>query len=306
MFKFFFQNGDFIEDKSSFLGISLDTIFTVFITIAIFILGYYINRRIEINKEKRRIKELEEYFKELIVLLEQPLLKQKNSYLRFSQKLKEQNENHLFLEDVTDFKLDQIKEIDNKDLYTIFIKRKKADTSTKTDLFRKLRGSIDFAANSKKSIYDGFDKLMEFQEKFSSRYKQNIKIISEFFEGLLSHNHRHQISPQQDPFLAKFNQIRNEWINMSNQGIKYMDMFIAKDNYIEKLRMLCQNNIHDPRSVYLMKPTMECIYAYYDIVEMKKVYRRFFLLEARGLQKSIRDIKDSLSKFDKMSTIYSS
>jgi|GEM_PF-2651452 hypothetical protein len=47
LFKIVHQNGEFITKESSVFGISMDTIFTVLTTLAIFILGVMIERKIE-------------------------------------------------------------------------------------------------------------------------------------------------------------------------------------------------------------------------------------------------------------------
>ena len=54
--KIIYQNGEFTAKESSILGISIDTIFTVLTTLAIFIAGIIVERWIEASKEKKRLK----------------------------------------------------------------------------------------------------------------------------------------------------------------------------------------------------------------------------------------------------------
>src|SRR5437868_11615394 len=129
MFKIVYQNGEFYSEGSTFLGISIDTIFTVFVTIAIFVLGYIVARKIERKKEKDRLHELEDYFRKLVEMLEKPVESQKKSFLDFARVLKEEKEQHFEVANVAAFKLTYINEIDSKDLYTIFIRNKKGETS---------------------------------------------------------------------------------------------------------------------------------------------------------------------------------
>ena len=92
LLKIVYQNGEFSEDKSSIIGVSFDTIFTVVTTLFIFFLGYVVNRIIEEGKEEKRLNELEEYFIKLIELLEEPLMKQKNALVVLTKMLKQKKE----------------------------------------------------------------------------------------------------------------------------------------------------------------------------------------------------------------------
>src|ERR1043165_2338886 len=92
---------------------------------SIFILGYLINKLIENRKEKQRLNKLEEYFKNLIELLREPVKRQRKEFLNTSKTLKEKKEQHILLNEVSNFHVDQIKEINSKDLNSIFLKKQK-------------------------------------------------------------------------------------------------------------------------------------------------------------------------------------
>lgn len=101
-------------DKHLFWGISYDAWFTGLTPILIFILGYIVNEIVKKFNEQKRLKELEEYFRKLIELLNKPLNKQTKEFLKFSHSLKEKKEQILILNDVTNFHVEQIKDVNNK------------------------------------------------------------------------------------------------------------------------------------------------------------------------------------------------
>jgi len=297
LFKIVYQNGEFSEDKSSILGVSFDTIFTVVTTLLIFVLGFVVNRIIEINKENKRLKELEEYFIKLIELLEEPLMKQKEALVGLTKKLKQKIEQHYFVADITSFRVELIKEIDNKDLYDIFIKRKKGKTDTKTKLFQKIRGQIDFLDEVKKSIKISFEDLMHKSQKYDETYKDNLKITSEAFDNILTQNQLRGITPDQDPFLLSLDRIRAAWVQRGTEDTPFQDRYLAREHYLDPVQKLCRQSIADPRAVFVLKHIQESIYAFDNIEEVKYVYRRHFLQDARGIQKALIEMRNSLKGF---------
>ena len=298
--KIVYQNGEFISSESSIFGISLDTIFTVITTISIFIVGYIVNRKIEEKKETKRLKELEEYFETLIHLMESPVRKQVKALIRFSKILKEEKEQHYNFEDVSIYVLDQIHEIDNKDLYSIYLKRKAGSVPAKTKLFEVLRTKIAHIENIRNSLKDSFTLLDGLYQKYQDTYNTHLKVTSDAYDNMRSQNEQNNINPANDPFFHALDNIRGQWAALEQEGIEFQDRYIAKEHYIDPVRTLCTQSVADPRAVFVLKHIMECLYAYNNIEEMRSVYRRHFLLDARGLQKGLIEIQNTLEGFRKL------
>ncbi len=232
-------NGEFSQGKSSFLGVSPDTVFTVVTTVLIFVLGYVINNWVELRKEKNRLTELEDYFTKLIELLERPIRKQIDALVDFTNKLKEKKEQHYSLLDITTFQVELLREIDSKDLYAIFIKRKKGETSLKTELFGKLRGQIEHVDVVKKSIKSSLEDLMKKSEGYEHSYKESIKITSEAFDNMVSENRLRGVQLAKDQLLMGLDNIRAQWIAVGQDGIVFQDRYIARKHYLDPVKVLC-------------------------------------------------------------------
>ena len=71
----------------------------------------------------------------MLELLANPIELQKNSFLKFAKSLKEDKGQHMFIDNVSSLRMDVIKEIENKDLYTIFIRNKKAEINVHIQYF---------------------------------------------------------------------------------------------------------------------------------------------------------------------------
>ncbi len=290
------------DDKITFWGISADGWFTGLVPVLIFILGYIINKLIENQKEKKRLVELEEYFKQSVRLLQKPLNRQISEFVNMAHLLKEKKEQHLVLKDITNFHVEQIKEISNKDLYSIFIKNRKASISEKTELYSKLRAGIDFIDNVRKTMRDKFTMFWESYNKNQNEYKRNIEITDELFTEMVSRSNSNSIN--EDWLVSGIDQIRMKWISVKDKGVNYMDMYVAKELYLEPLRDLCKQNMRDPRTPVLIKYTMAAIYAFHNIDESKRFFRHQYTLDARALQKSQIEINNAIAKFDTLPRVY--
>lgn len=290
------------QDKSTFLGISGDGWFTGLVPVFIFIVGYIINKAIENRKERQRLNELEEYFKQSVRLLQKPLTRQIDEFLNISHLLKEKKEQHLVLKDITNFHVEQIKEISNKDLYSIYIKNREASILEKTELYSKLRAGIDFIDNVRKTMREKFMMFWESYNKNQNEFKRNIEITDEIFNDLIARSPSPSI--QADWLVSGIDKIRLNWISVKDKGIDYMDMYVAKELYLEPLRELCKQDMRDPRTAALLKYTMAAIYSFHNIDVAKAFFRQQYVLDARGLRKSQIEINKAIAKFDTIRRVY--
>lgn len=288
------------EVQQSFLGVSYDTIFTVFTTIIIFFLGYLVNRIIERRKERRRLIDLEDYFKKLVEMLDGPALKQRNALIQLANQLKQKKEGHVIVDDVTTFRVDLILEIDNQDLYTIYIKGRKGEMTLKTQEFQNLRGQLDYFSEIKDYIKSSFEELLKRTEKYNEIFRENLKLTGEAFDSIVASNQLNNITPAQDPFIVQLDTIRATWVQQNTPLIPFQDRFVTRQHYLDPLLVLCRANPADPRTPFFLKHCLECIYAFDNLNELNKVYRRHFLLDARNIHKGMILIKNSIKKFDAM------
>ena len=300
LFKLVFQDGEFISRNSTILGISMDTIFTVFTTLIIFFLGFFLNRINENRKNAHALKELKEYYLQLIELLKNPVNNQISSLVKFSKELREKVEQHYFVSDITNFRVDLIIAVDTKNLYEILVKRNKGEIKYKSKLFGKLLAGIYYIDEVKKSMKATFRDFITKYEVYDKNFKDNLKITSEAYDEWRTCNEQNNLHPAQDNFLLKLDRIRYIWINHNggnpNDGQAFQDRYIVKDYYLEPMLELCRNTSSDRRAIFLISHILECIYAFDNIEELKYVYRRHYLLDARGIQKAYIEINDAISK----------
>lgn len=294
MFKIIFENE---SDKNTFWGISIDTIFTVLTTLLIFILGYIITKKIERGKERKRLKELEEYFIKSIELLLTPIEKQKKSFLSFANILKEEKEQHFIIEDVADLRFEQIKNIDNKDLFSIFIKKISDKRNFKAELFSKLMTSLNYIETVKSNLKSDINDFFKRNESYKNNYKKNIKKINSILDEIINQKRKEDASPKNYPFLLKINNIRTNWIN-SPRNQPYTDLYNSFKYFIAPVQEEIRLNQTDEIISLLNDPIMECVYEFHNIKELNTFYRHHFVQQARELQKCQQTITTFLKEVE--------
>ncbi|HMT73285.1 MAG TPA: hypothetical protein PKA77_04415 [Chitinophagaceae bacterium] len=285
--------------KNTLLGISYDTIFTVLTTILIFILGYVIAKRIESRKERKRLLELEKYFLKNLEMLEKPVELQIKSLINTSKRLKNKREESLIVDDIIGLSGSFLNDTDNKDLYKIFVNNKKGDIQVKTELYRKLRASLDYIIAVKKGFLRDSLAYMKKSEGFSNKYKRNIKIVNDLLDDLIYERIKEKSHPENFPALYKIARIRTTWMDSSQTEDK-LDLFYSFTNFIKPVQEICKISQNDEIVGQIIKPVMECVYEYHNIVELRYFYRKHFVAEARELQRNHFEIKEVLKGFATM------
>lgn len=287
--KVVYDNGG--DEKSiSLLGVSADTIFTVLTSLFVFIIGYIINQRIERRKEKKRLRELKEYFVTLIELLEGPLNRQSLGLVDLSKQLKNSKDISLSFGVVAGFKVDLVKSINTEDLYKIFISEHK-DIPAQTQQFQTLLESIEYIAEVRKTIME-FDKIPLKIEKYSTVYNENLKAINSTIDEMIINHTVKNLTNADDPYLTDIVGLRLAWIGIDN----YRDRNISLNHFVEPLLQFFRGRANDVRSAIFLKHLLECLMAYQNIEHVKHVWEVDVTRYAHELQAHLSKIKSAISK----------
>lgn len=274
--------------------ISNDTIFTVIVTVSIFIFGYIVNRVIEKNKERNRLKQLYYYYVHLIQLLKAPIEKQAEALVKFALQLKIKEDSHIFVNTYSAFSLNLVTEISNEDLYQIFMNQKKGILEQRTDIYKKLNSNTIYLNRIERLIKQEFQSFVEKFESYNEKYKSHLQKTSEAFDRMLVSNSINDIRNEDDRFLMDLDQLRANWINNHEN---YRDIYVSREYYIDPLMTLCRQYQGDQRAIQILQDALNCVYAMDNLIETKWIYRREFTLTARKMRTALREILKSLEDF---------
>jgi len=289
----------FFLDKAGsdkFLGISIDTIFTALITIGIFILGFWLNKKNDERKEYDLLIEVRSYFLQLLDILIESTKKQLEAFGDFINELKEEKENDYVIQSYSGFTTYDIDQIPNEKLFKIFVYYKL--DSGKQDaikLFKEMITKIGLIRNISGSWQKQFQDFLESWKRVDEEYNRNARLVEDFINKTVHLAHKAgDIS--NDDFLKRFDTIVLNWQKMDN----HVDKFVMMKHLIEPLHKLCQETPKDTRTLDLVRPIMGCIYAFANKMKLNEVYIGLFTAYKTRLEEAKKGIKDSINAIEKL------
>lgn len=291
LFQFVFQTGEFVSDQSTLLGISLDTIFTVTVTIVIFFLGYTIQQKIESSKEDKRLSELEDYIKNLTRILSVSAMQQSEALMTFADQVRERKEQHFRLTYVPGFNLKLLVEIPNQDLYKIFVSRPPGLMAEKAERFTGIRKRIDFLSELKGDLKPNFEKLLEENKNYQRDYSEHFVALNQMLEAEISRNMAANRSRESDPLISGIEDARLRWVNKERHGVRFQDMFICNDEYLADAKRVIASYFEDSRASAFLYHIKGCQQAVASCISIKDLYANGFSKKGENIQAALLELE---------------
>lgn len=274
--------------QKSLYGISIDTIFTTFTTIIIFIIGYIINKIIENHNENRRLKELKDFFIVSVNALKNPINEHIILIDNLAKQIDERNLNSIHFKGVKGFYFSYISGLNQQDLYKAFIQKNR---KLKTKRFNHFKSMIDNIENLKTvpgDLKDSFNKYFECANKYLEVWNNNINFIGHKYDNYYHLIKSKNINPNDDQFFLEMDRLNYN----SSQIDDYINPFVAIDNYILPLKKIVQKYSNDPRSMELLPAIMKCESSFTEIENLKKYYSKLY----NDISINLKDINNSLNE----------
>lgn len=289
IFEIVFQEGSSIPKEYSFLGISVDTIFTVCVTIFIFFVGQLFKKWYDDNKEKERLKRINEFFKELVFSTQEDLLDLTSNISEFSEKLNEESETHLSFKYKKIYQLDILRRINYKDLFSIYLFDKAKIKSGEQVKLSRMLSKIEYLCEANSSLTRHHNEmkflLKEYKAKYNACYIDSHNV---FFQYLAQF-------PKDDKFINELYLIRCDWTKEPNSH----ELKVTFDKYLSPTLKLCYNYMKkDSRAANLHKYIYECVNSYENLTEVKKVYSKIFSDLAHEMNNSYNELFRNTNKLN--------
>ncbi|MGB2805587.1 MAG: hypothetical protein WBD64_11925 [Candidatus Zixiibacteriota bacterium] len=282
-----------LAGNETFWGVSRDTIFTTFVTILIFVLGYLIARYIERKKEKERLKQIRIYFLGIADRLINPIESLIKSYRQLSDTIADKKRHDFALGESHELYLDSIRTLSQVDLFTILIlDNKYGEEQLKSKHFKNVFDAFEFIRLQNERAKRNFAYFNSEQEKYSRQWNDNANSIARLFDNFVSANIRNNVPKSHDQFLANFDRICH-----SAQVKDDRNIYIVKEHLIDPLKEVCKEYKDDPRAMILLPFIIECRMAFDNIVNLKRLFSGSFDEEASKLEKIKHSFKESVAFF---------
>lgn len=292
----FYNNSDLISTAVNAAASLFGALISGGIAIWIFVKGNKYARKREREKEFERLQEVKIYFETLVSqLIGKPIDQQLKEILRFTSKLKQHRFQHTELRHPVTLSADHIKQIDHRDLFTIYVSGR--DIQLHTILLQELLAELDIIASMEQTLKSYANSYFEDFKRFESDFQTQSDGIQKLFREELSKAQSENITRKEDPFLGAMLIHFQTWMALQdNPSIEYRDPYVVNDSLLTPLLHLCDKYQGDPRTPTLGSFIVNAKFALENFDELRRFYRRAFLLSARQLVRSRIGIQEYLTK----------
>ncbi len=169
-------------------------------------------------------------------------------------------------------RITNLKNINNQDLYKIFVQKNALNRDQKISSFLKLEKSVALIEYVKKELRKDVTLIFKVYRKHEDEWGDKVQKIRSCYESLLIENLRDQRSADSDPFVAGLDSIFANWLENAEK-VNIRDLYYLRVNLIEPVKMLCNRHIIDPRTKDIISL---CTEAEVSFVNMDTLRNRLF------------------------------
>ena len=287
-----YQNFSIPSDK--ILGISVDTIFTTFITIFIFIIGYVINKYVENKKEKNRLNKLRDYYIYLVKQYLKPIENFIKSLDELIESISSTQYINIHFTGGKDLYFDKILNISHQDLYIIFVQNISKPEEEKYMHFNNFVNSFEYLKVVTKNTKEEFYKYHDNLNRFIKHWDENINQLGRYFESMMQQIKANNIDPITDNFFHQMDILRSRWVKLEN----FRNINIAMNNYLNPLNELCDQYPSDSRVLIITPLVANCSSAHKNILNIKQFYSDVFKETNNDLVQIKSQIEKAISFYE--------
>lgn len=301
MLRVIFNYGDnYFGNNTSLLSTYFPPILSGLIS---FLIAYYIfsrGKKKEKESEDEKLKELEGYFYAFFDPLNESIDLQVLYLVKFSHILKEKNNENYSLIIVSSLRIQRILDINEIDLFRIFILGKDGDNNVKNKHFRNLQNQLVLISEIIKRINENFNMFISKVEIYKNDYKNALMGLSQIYDQIYHMTKNQNPDFTGDIFFNKYMKIDSEIITKKRNSLEGNDMKIFHKEFLIPASELCISHITDIRAINIKKHLDNCIVAYDYYMKNSYYYRRYFIKTARVLNQAKIKLNQELTYLKNM------
>lgn len=271
---------------NSILGVSLDALISVFITIIVFSLGLYFAKKRELKKRYKHLKYIEKYIYVLIEDLKLSIDKRVESFESLITQLKEREYKNFKLEYISDYSMEFIMDIDWLDLFSVFTELKKEDGDRTITLYKEINRNLASIRDINKLWLKSYDELNVRQTEYMRRWDNAIENIGKKTDDFVLWMESNKYKKGSNAFVDEMDNISGKHQKTKNAP----DIFIAIDSLINPLHTHIKQHPKEPLGRAFLDHVMACKYAYRNFIKNRDDFIDQFGIYISKLNKSIKEI----------------
>lgn len=259
-------------------NIKSDTIFTVLVTISIFIIGQIVLIFYDRYKDKKSLSNLKKFFLISVKDILNPLAKELGDIKDIITQIEEKKQKSYFLQDATELNFDFYNKTDNSTLFNAFTKYiKKSEENNTINAYTNLIKSITSFRNFKNDKLNNYNIFINTLNKYNDVFKENFKTMMYNFDDiqskLITSNNTNQ-----DEFVKRVFDI----IRLANDLAG--EMYYQVEKVIDPIISTFKAFGNSPYAKFIIRNALTCKSAFTNIcfwkdVNIKKYKRQVELLE---------------------------
>lgn len=216
--------------------------------------------------------------------------------LNFSKKIKEKRLSNQVIGLLSELRMDNAENIDQADLYKIFVTIRKGDRTTKLEQFLRLYKALSFINDYKNFMPNFYGELNKRRNETYNLWNENIGKIGTFYDKFLIENSvitsPHMVN---DSFMKRFRELNSNWQSLIDDENNINDPYIVLKHFIDPLYEFCQENTDPAKILELMPWIVNCKTAIMEFDNLKDTYSSFAKRDSQEIDSVRNHLKDSMS-----------
>lgn len=282
-----------LTEHPTFYGISTDAIFTTFVTIFIFLLGYVFNRWYDRSKENTRLKEVREFFLTNLRHLLEPMEKQADSLKSLASQIVADTHQDFTLDETSDLYVDPLKSVSQLDVFNALMKGPKNKRQQRAQQFCTVVATLEFIRLLKERTEQHFSDFIQAHRRYLQAWNENVNAIGRQFDALIAFARANNITARDDTFVSGLDSIFHAWSLLPER--RYFT--VVRDNLLNPIQEHCRTNKDDLRGTMFLPLILNCFNAHDNILHLKSLYSASFKEQGDKLLAKRAGLLDSIKFF---------
>lgn len=286
-----------MQDSYRILGlISIDVFMSIFASVIIFALGFYLTNRREKIKKRKKLFLLEDYILTQLFKGVKSLEMYFKEYDKFLSIVKDEK-SRIYL--TQGFDIVYIKNISQKDkdlIFEVFTTNRIGNDEEKTNNYCRLDFFIDKILKLSKKFETLFNEFLNKSNEYNNLWNDGIEKIRKIVEQGITITLNAKIIQEKDIFIEELDIIYTQFQKEKTDIFNFPDIN-------NKFSKFCNSHRADPRVIYISDAIIQCAIARDSMLSMRKYYISRFEKIKEDLEDSYNNVKESLEYYNKLKRI---
>jgi hypothetical protein len=272
------------------LGLSQQSLVQVALALLLFLMGYYANKRLEIWKLNRRLKDLREFFLNQCTSILAPIDLHFKSLNDAADNLADETHPDGGVEQIAALYLEPIRSLSTIDLFTAFRQGPRKTKLIRLALIRDVLTAIEFIRLQQERVPIWLSKFDDAFRRYQDRWNRSTDALLRKHDEYTIYARKLKIPPSRDPFLRDINAAVHNWTLIQDSTTYPM----VQKHLLDPILAICKLYNDDERVTVILPFVLEASAAHRSIQGVSKTYSSLFRVQAQRLMKRKADLTSAI------------